>query len=91
MALAVSEKLIKFRLNHPLSSCIALAEKLRDRFELSVCKVVPSSTENSRGGLGVCGATCLTSYLEAKAPTTIAISSGQTLSAMVTTQSEVLE
>ncbi len=83
VALAVSEKLIKFRLDHPLSSCIALAEKLRDRFNLSVCKVVPSSAENSRSGLGVCAATYLAAYLETKAPTTIAISSGQTLRAMV--------
>jgi DNA-binding transcriptional regulator LsrR (DeoR family) len=39
IALAVSEKLIKFRLDHPLSQCIALAESLRDKFELSLCKL----------------------------------------------------
>lgn len=33
VALAVSERLIKFRLDYPLSECIALAEALRDRWE----------------------------------------------------------
>lgn len=83
VALAVSEKLIKFRLDHPLSNCIALAEALRDRFELSTCEVVPSSAEGSRNGLAVCAATHLETYLVAKTPNIIAFSSGQTLRAMI--------
>ena len=85
VALAVSEKLIKFRLDHPLSGCIALAEKLRDRFALSVCEVVPSSInkEDTCVSLGVCAATHLETYLTAKSPTIIALSSGRTLRAMV--------
>lgn len=38
VALAVSEKLIKFRLDHPLSECIALALSRSDKFDLSLCK-----------------------------------------------------
>ena len=83
VALAVSEKLIKFRLDHPLSSCIALSEALRDRFNLSVCEVIPASTDNSLNGLGVCAAIHLETYLEAKKPTAIGLSSGRTLRAMV--------
>lgn len=83
VALAVSEKLIKFRLDHPLSNCIALAEALRDKFELSTCEVVPVSTDGSRNGLGICAATHLETYLVAKAPTIMAFSSGRTLRAMV--------
>ena len=83
VALAVSEKLIKFRLDHPLSNCIALAEALRDKFELSTCEVVPASAEGSTNGLAVCGATHLETYLVAKTPTIIAFSSGKTLRGMV--------
>jgi DNA-binding transcriptional regulator LsrR (DeoR family) len=83
VALAVSEKLIKFRLDYPLSNCIELAEALRDKFNLSMCEVVPDSASESRQGLGVCAATYLESYLTAKSPSVIALSSGRTLRAMV--------
>jgi DNA-binding transcriptional regulator LsrR (DeoR family) len=83
VALAMSEKLIKFRLDHPLTGCIALAEALRDRFALKSCEVIPSGTGDPRSGLGICAASYLETYLEAKAPTIIALSSGQTLRAMV--------
>lgn len=85
VALAVSEKLIKFRLDHPLSHCIALAEALRDKFALSLCEVVPSSVGGGApyNGLGVCAATHLETYLMAKSPTIVAFSSGRTLRAMV--------
>ncbi len=85
VALAVSEKLIKFRLDHPLSECIELAEALRDRFNLSLCEVVPTDAGSSEtfSGIGVCAATHLETYLVAKTPTTLAFSSGRTLRAMV--------
>ncbi len=83
VALAVSEKLIRFRLDHPLSSCIALSEALRDKFNLSVCDVIPSSTHNLRSGLGICAATHLETYLETKTPTVVGLSSGRSLRAMV--------
>lgn len=83
VALAVSERLIKFRLDHPLSSCIALAEALRDRFHLSICEVIPTSPKNLRTGLGVCAAAHLETYLETKAPIIIGLSSGRTLRATI--------
>ncbi|MBD2069576.1 sugar-binding transcriptional regulator [Leptolyngbya sp. FACHB-671] len=85
VALAVSEKLIKFRLDHPLSECIALAESLRDKFGLALCEVVPTDAANQDNltGIGVCAATHLESYLVNKTPTVIAFSSGRTLRAMV--------
>jgi DNA-binding transcriptional regulator LsrR (DeoR family) len=85
VALAVSEKLIKFRLDHPLSHCIALSEALRDQFGLAICEVVPSSANGAppHTGLGVCAATYLETYLTAKSPTILAFSSGRTLRAAV--------
>ena len=79
VALAVKEKLIQFRLNYPLSNCIALAEALRDKFALSTCEVIPHSAENLHTSLGNCGANYLESYLLAKEPTVMAFSSGRTL------------
>jgi DNA-binding transcriptional regulator LsrR (DeoR family) len=85
VALAVSEKLIKFRLDHPLSNCIALAESLRNAFELSLCEVVPSDagSGDTFNGIGVSAATHLEAYLVAKTPTIVAFSSGRTLRSMV--------
>lgn len=85
VALAVSEKLIKFRLDHPLSECIALAESLRDKFGLLLCEVAPSDGEggNALNGIAVCAASHLESYLVAKTPAILAFSSGRTLRAMV--------
>lgn len=85
IALAVSEKLIKFRLDHPLSECFALAESLRDKFGLLLCEVVPSDagSGDTFNGIGVCAATHLETYLVAKTPTILAFTSGRTLRAMV--------
>lgn len=85
IALAVSEKLIKFRLDHPLSDCIALAESLRSKFDLSLCEVVPSDAGSGEtfNGIGVCAANYLETYLITKAPTILAFSSGRTLRSMV--------
>ncbi|MBW4524420.1 MAG: sugar-binding transcriptional regulator [Phormidium tanganyikae FI6-MK23] len=83
IALAVSEKLIKFRLDHPLSECIAIAEALRDRFELSLCEVVPACGRDTFNGIAVCAATHLETYLVAKTPTVLAFSTGRTLRSMV--------
>lgn len=85
VALAVSEKLIKFRLDHPLCECIALAESLRDTFDLSLCEVVPSiaGENDTLNGIGVCAATHLENYLTARTPTILGFSSGRTLRSMV--------
>jgi DNA-binding transcriptional regulator LsrR (DeoR family) len=83
VALAVSEKLIRFRLDHPLNHCIALAEAIRDKFGLLLCEVVPSDTPETFNGIAVCAATHLETYLLAKAPTILAFSTGRTLRSMV--------
>ena len=42
VAMAVSEKLIKVRVDHPIARCMDLAGALSDRFGLIFCEVVPS-------------------------------------------------
>jgi DNA-binding transcriptional regulator LsrR (DeoR family) len=83
VALAVSKKLIRFRLDHPLNHCIALAEDIRDKFGLLLCEVVPSDNPQTFIGIAVCAATHLETYLLAKAPTILAFSTGRTLRSMV--------
>ena len=46
VALAVSEKLIKFRLDHPIAECMALGEELRARYGLAYCSVQPSDSSS---------------------------------------------
>ena len=48
VSLAVSEKLIKFRLDHPIATCVALGEELRTRHGLAFCSIQPSDEHETR-------------------------------------------
>ncbi len=85
VSLAVTENLIKHRLDHPLANCIELAEQLTSRFQLTACAVAPSDPEpkDATASLGAWAADCIEGYLTAKAPTVVALSAGRALRAMV--------
>src|SRR3954464_5809348 len=51
-ALAVSEKLIKVRLDHPIGHCIELSERLKHTYTLQMCEVVPADTASNSDTLG---------------------------------------
>lgn len=53
VALALREKLVKFRLDHPISECMDLARRLRDRFDLSFCEVTPTDPASNDPALGI--------------------------------------
>ena len=53
VSLAVSEGLIKVRLDHPIANCMELAERLRSRFALDRVEVVPSDPGSSSTTIGV--------------------------------------
>src|SRR5262252_10364171 len=42
VSLCLAERLITFRLEHPIAACMELASRLRQRFHLSHCEVVPT-------------------------------------------------
>src|SRR5215813_6086802 len=42
VALCLSERLITFRLEHPIAACMDLAKRLGERFELRTCEIVPT-------------------------------------------------
>ncbi|WGF88491.1 sugar-binding transcriptional regulator [Marinivivus vitaminiproducens] len=81
VALAQTERLIKFRLDHELAGCLDLEKRLRDRFELVVCKVIPGESEHdeNRTGVGIGAAEILEGFLAQKAPVTLAIGTGRAL------------
>ena len=85
VALAVSEKLIKFRLDYPIASCAELAASLAERHGLEFCDVTPSDPDapESRAGIAVAAAMRLQRLLATKAPLVICVGTGRTLWATV--------
>ncbi|MGI9485636.1 MAG: sugar-binding transcriptional regulator [Geminicoccaceae bacterium] len=82
---AVSEKLIKFRMDHPIASCMTVANQVADRFALEFCDVIPTdrTSPGSVNGIAVATALRLNRLLASKAPTIIGVGTGRTLRAAV--------
>lgn len=85
VALAVSEKLIKFRLDYPIASCAALGAALGERYGLEFCDVTPSDPAAPGSVAGVAAETAmrLQRLLTSKAPMIICVGTGRTLRAAV--------
>ncbi len=85
VSLAMSERLIKFRLDHPIAGCLAAAGRLKDRFGLSVCEVVPSDPGSTSTTLGIAeaGAAEIERVLRGAEPVVMAVGTGRTLKAAV--------
>lgn len=85
VSLAVSEKLIKVRLDHPIGHCLELSEKLKARYGIDFCEIVPSDPESTSTTIGVAEAAAaeLERHLVSQHPLTIAMGTGRMLRAMV--------
>ncbi|MCY4428775.1 MAG: sugar-binding transcriptional regulator [Rhodospirillales bacterium] len=85
VSLAVSEKLIKFRLDHPIARCMELSRQLSSRFGLQSCEIVPSDPDAPElvTGVAIAGAAEMQKHLEAKTPKVIALGTGRVLRACV--------
>ena len=85
VALAVSEKLIKFRLDHPIAGCMELAQALMGRFGLAFCDIVPGdpSEPEASGGVAACAGRWLEHYAAQTTPVVLALGTGRTLRAAV--------
>ncbi|UJF21196.1 sugar-binding transcriptional regulator [Shewanella sp. OMA3-2] len=85
VALAVSEGLIKVRLDHPIAKCMELAEQLKNRFSLLECEIVPSdpSDDSSVHGLAQTSAAVVERYLKSAQPKTLAFGTGRALKACI--------
>ncbi|MFZ5964776.1 sugar-binding transcriptional regulator [Thalassococcus sp. BH17M4-6] len=85
VSLAVSEQLIKFRLDHPIARCMDLAARLKDRYGLKFCEIVPSDPEapSLLSGIAAAGAAELERHLKRTEPLIIAMGTGRALRACV--------
>ena len=85
VALCLSERLITFRLEHPITACMDLAKRLSERFALRTCDVVPSDPASPTGAAGIAerAASLLEATLRHRRPVIIAIGTGRAMRAAV--------
>ncbi|MDN5567818.1 MAG: sugar-binding transcriptional regulator [Paracoccus sp. (in: a-proteobacteria)] len=85
VAMAVSERLVKVRLDHPIGRCMDLAAALRDRFGLITCEVAPSDPDAPEllTGVAIAAAAELERVLKSPERRIISLGTGRSLRAMV--------
>ena len=85
VSMAVSERLIKVRLDHPIARCMELASRLSERFALRHCDVVPTDPASLTAVAGVAASAgaFLEQKLAAPTPLIIALGTGRTLRAAI--------
>lgn len=81
IALAQSERLIRFQLMHSLADCIELAERLKERFGLQYCEVALNEVGSTEDipAVATLAALHLETLLQQRAPLTIGIGNGKTM------------
>ena len=85
VSLAVAERLIKVRLDHPIGRCMDLAARLKAKFALQLVEIVPSDPGSDNTTIGVAQATAaeIERWLKRSDPIVMAIGTGRTLKAAV--------
>jgi DNA-binding transcriptional regulator LsrR (DeoR family) len=85
VSLCLSERLITFRLEHPIAACMELAARLADRFALRSCEVVPTDPGSPLAVAGIAErvANLIESTLRNETPTIVAIGTGRAMRAAV--------
>jgi DNA-binding transcriptional regulator LsrR (DeoR family) len=85
VSLAMSEGLVKVRLDHPIANCLSLAAQLKLKYALDLAEVVPSDPGSSSTTIGVAQAASaeIEKWLRTPEPITMAIGTGRTLKAAI--------
>ncbi len=85
VSLAMTEGLVKVRLDHPIAACLDLSARLQARFALDHVEVVPSDPGNSSTVIGVAEAAAaeIERRLRSTEPIVMAIGTGRTLKAAI--------
>ncbi len=85
VSLAVSEKLVKVRLDHPIARCMDLSGALTERYGLDLCEVVPSdpTAPELLTGVAIAAAAELERILKSPDEKIIALGTGRALRACV--------
>src|ERR1700752_4789541 len=79
VSLCLSERLITFRLEHPIAACMDLATRLIDRFGLKTCEIVPTdpAAPTSVAGIAERAASLLETTLRGPKPAVVALATGR--------------
>lgn len=85
VSLAVSEGLVKVRLDHPIAECLDLGARLKAHFALDLVEVVPSDPGNPSTTIGIAEAAAaeIERRLRSTEPIVMAIGTGRTLKAAI--------
>src|ERR1700719_1153119 len=85
VSLCLAERLITFRLEHPIAACMELAAQLKDLFHLVYCEVVPTDPAAPQAAAGIAerAANILESTLRTGKPAILALGTGRAVRAAV--------
>ena len=85
VSLAMSEGLIKVRVDHPIANCLDLAARLKSRFSLDLVDVAPSVSGSSSTTIGISqvAAVQIGKWLRSPEPVVMGIGTGRTLKAAI--------
>ncbi|UFX46992.1 sugar-binding transcriptional regulator [Bradyrhizobium sp. 41S5] len=85
VSLCLAERLITFRLEHPIAACMELASRLKERFDLVHCDVVPTdpAAPLSNAGIAERSANLLEMTLRSETPVIVALGTGRAVRAAV--------
>lgn len=85
VSLAVAEKLVKVRIDHPIAACLELGSRLKDKFDLRQVEIVPSDpvSPSSVAGLAPAAAAEIERWLRQAEPIVMGIGTGRTLKASI--------
>ena len=85
VSLAMTERLIKVRLDHPIAACMELGLALKEKYELRQVDIVPSDPGSSSTTVGIAeaAATEIERWLKSADPIILAIGTGRTLKAAI--------
>jgi DNA-binding transcriptional regulator LsrR (DeoR family) len=85
VSLCLAERLITFRLEHPIAACMELAARLKEAFKLAYCEVVPNdpAAPQSAAGIAERAANMLELMLRSDKPVVVALGTGRAVRAAV--------
>lgn len=85
ISLAVTEGLVKVRIDHPIAACLDLGARLKDRFALRHCEIVPAdpAAPGALGGIARAAAAEMERWLSRREPLVLALGTGRALQASV--------
>jgi len=91
VSLCLAERLITFRLEHPIAACMELAARLKDAFKLAYCEVVPNdpAAPLSAAGIAERAANVLELMLRGDKPVVVALGTGRAVRAAVERVSQI--